>query len=215
MLRVKLLYDWTTKTYIGKLDHDDVIKWKHFPHYWPFVRGIHRSPVNSPHKGQRRGALMFSLICSWINHWANNGEAGDLRRYWANNDVTVMFRVFLMSFGRISHNAQGPNIGSCNVWVSNKPLFETIMASSNDIHASLCVDELISYPPRFIIQLMATFLYLMIWYGLPFAKWCGKLMIIDMVRWQMQLRVKQWETYYSDIYMNIYILQHHVIGNRW
>ena len=32
--------------------HDDVIKWKHFPHYWPFVGGIHRSPVNSPHKGQ-------------------------------------------------------------------------------------------------------------------------------------------------------------------
>ena len=22
--------------------HDDVIKWKHFPHYWPFIRGIHR-----------------------------------------------------------------------------------------------------------------------------------------------------------------------------
>ena len=44
--------------------HDDVIKWKHFPHYWPFVRGIHRSPVNSPHKGQWRGALMFSLICA-------------------------------------------------------------------------------------------------------------------------------------------------------
>ena len=45
-----------------KLLHDDVIKWKHFPRYWPFVRGIHRSPVNSPHKGQWRGALMFSLI---------------------------------------------------------------------------------------------------------------------------------------------------------
>ena len=44
--------------------HDDVIKWKHFPRYWPFVRGIHRSPVNSPHKGQWRGALMFSLICA-------------------------------------------------------------------------------------------------------------------------------------------------------
>ena len=28
--------------------HDDVIKWEHFPRYWPFVRGIHRSPVNSP-----------------------------------------------------------------------------------------------------------------------------------------------------------------------
>ena len=37
----------------------DVMKWKHFPRYWPFVRGIHRSPVDSPHKGQWRGALMF------------------------------------------------------------------------------------------------------------------------------------------------------------
>ena len=47
--------------------HDDVIKWKHFPRYWPFVRGIHRSPVNPPHKGQWRGALMFSLVCAGIN----------------------------------------------------------------------------------------------------------------------------------------------------
>ena len=37
------------------------MKWKYFPRYWPFVPGIHRSPVNSPHKGQWRGALMFSL----------------------------------------------------------------------------------------------------------------------------------------------------------
>ena len=34
----------------GSVYHDDVIKWKHFPSYWPFVRGIHRSPVNSTHK---------------------------------------------------------------------------------------------------------------------------------------------------------------------
>ena len=70
--------------------HDDVIKWKHFPRYWPFVRGIHRSPVNSPHKGQWRGALMFSLICVWINGWVNNGEAGDLRRHRGHYDVNVM-----------------------------------------------------------------------------------------------------------------------------
>ena len=57
--------------------HDDVIKLKHFPRYWPFVRGIHWSPVNSPHKGQWRGALMFSLICVWINGSVNNREAGD------------------------------------------------------------------------------------------------------------------------------------------
>ena len=49
-------------SYVWK--HDDVINWKHFPRYWPFVRGIHRSPVNSPHKDQWRGALMFSLICA-------------------------------------------------------------------------------------------------------------------------------------------------------
>ena len=38
---------------------DDVIKWKHFPHNWPFVRGIQWSPMNSPHKGQWCRALMF------------------------------------------------------------------------------------------------------------------------------------------------------------
>ena len=57
--------------------HDD-IKWKHFPRYWPFMRGIHR-PVQGD-KGQCRGSLMFSLIFAWINGWVNNREAGDLRR---------------------------------------------------------------------------------------------------------------------------------------
>ena len=70
--------------------NDDVIKWKHFPRYWPFVWGIHRSPVNSPHRGQWRGALMFSLICVWINSWINNREAGELRRYRAHSDVIVI-----------------------------------------------------------------------------------------------------------------------------
>ena len=50
--------------------HEGIIKWKHFPRYWPFVHGIHRSPVNSPHKGQWRGALM--------------------RRHRAHYDVIVM-----------------------------------------------------------------------------------------------------------------------------
>ena len=48
------------------------------------------SPVNSPHKGQWRGALMFSLICVWITGWANNRQAGDLRRHSAHYDVIVM-----------------------------------------------------------------------------------------------------------------------------
>ena len=74
----------------GGIGHDDVIKWKHFPRYWPFVRGIHRSPVDSPHKGQWRGALIFSWICAWTNGWANNRDAGDLRRHRDHYDVTVM-----------------------------------------------------------------------------------------------------------------------------
>ena len=47
-------------------------------------------PVNSSNKGQWRGALMFSLICTWINSWANNREPGDLRRHRAHCDVIVM-----------------------------------------------------------------------------------------------------------------------------
>ena len=72
------------------LVHDDVIKWKYFPHWWPFVRGIHRSPVNSPHKGQWRGALIFSLICAWIHGRVNYRETGDLGRHRTHYDVNVL-----------------------------------------------------------------------------------------------------------------------------
>ena len=70
--------------------YDDIIKWKHFLPYWPFERGIHWSPVNSHHKGQWRGALMFSLICAWINGWASNHEAGDLRCHCTHCNVTII-----------------------------------------------------------------------------------------------------------------------------
>ena len=91
------------KVLTGKLliFHDDVIKWKHFLRYWPFVQGIHRSPVNSLHKSQWRIALMFSLICAWINHWLNNPEAGDLR--WHHYDIIVMCSYFLPSFSDVYH----------------------------------------------------------------------------------------------------------------
>ena len=61
-----------------------------FPRYWPFVRGIHRSTVNSPHKDQWRRDLIFSLLCAWINGWVNNRETGDLRCYRAHYGVTVI-----------------------------------------------------------------------------------------------------------------------------
>ena len=87
--------------------HDDVIKWRHFPRYWPFVRRIHRSPVNSPHKGQWRGALMFTLICARIKGWVNNREAGDLRRNRAHYDVIVMWLVIWTKIARPVLNMHG------------------------------------------------------------------------------------------------------------
>ena len=76
--------------------------WRHqmetLPRYWPFVRGIHRSPVNSPHKGQWRGALMFSLICAWMDGWVNTREAGDWRRHRAHYDARVMLLMSPISF---------------------------------------------------------------------------------------------------------------------
>ena len=71
-------------------EHEDVMNWKHFPRYWFFVRGIHRSPGNSPHKALWRGGLVFTLIYAWTNGWVNNRDAGDLRRHRANYDVIVM-----------------------------------------------------------------------------------------------------------------------------
>ena len=50
--RLGLLYRNYKSYHAHALTHDDVIKWKHFPRYWPFVRGIYRSPANSQHKGQ-------------------------------------------------------------------------------------------------------------------------------------------------------------------
>ena len=67
--------------------HDDVIKWKHFPRYWPFVRGIHRSPVNSPRKGQRRGAFIFNFdLC------LNKRLSKHLRCWWLETPSCSLWR---------------------------------------------------------------------------------------------------------------------------
>ena len=88
--------------------HDDVIKWKHFPRYWPFLRRIHRSPVNSPHKGQWRGTLMFfylnlnKQLSKQSRGWWFETQSGSLWRQ-CNVICTCIFviiltRVFLESF---------------------------------------------------------------------------------------------------------------------
>ena len=75
--------------------------WRHqmatFPRYWSFVKWIHWSPVDSPHKSQGHGALMFPLICAWTNAWTNYPDAGDLRRHQAHYDVTLMSTKYSMA----------------------------------------------------------------------------------------------------------------------
>ena len=68
--------------------------WRHqietFSALLAICAGNHRSPVNSYHKGQWRGALIFPLICTWTSSWANNREAGDLRpscSLWRHRNV--------------------------------------------------------------------------------------------------------------------------------
>ena len=87
---------------IAPRHHDDVIKSKHFPRYWALCAGNLPVTGESPHKGQWRGALMFSFIFAWTNSWVNNGDAGDLRRNRCHYDVIVM--------GPSSQNEQGKAI---------------------------------------------------------------------------------------------------------
>ena len=103
---------------LTRILHEDVMKWNYFPRYWSFVRGIHRSRVNSPHKGQWHGAFMVYLICAWINGWVNNGEAGDLRRHRAHYVVTVMITGLLIAWQRLlGSNSSG----------SQKPCWEILV----------------------------------------------------------------------------------------
>ena len=57
-------------------EHDDVIKWKHFPRYWAFVWGIHRSPLNSP---QRPVARSFDVF---YDLRLNKRLSKQARRWW-------------------------------------------------------------------------------------------------------------------------------------
>ena len=68
--------------------------WRHrmetFSALLTFCAGNSPVPVNSPHKGQWRGALMFSLIWTSTNGLVNNREAGDLRRHRAHYVIVMI-----------------------------------------------------------------------------------------------------------------------------
>ena len=86
----------------------------HFPHYWPFVRGIHWLHLT---KGWHCGASMFPYLlgstCCWTNCWV----AGDLRCHYAH--VSSLWWVpspVLTHWGRVTHVCVNklPILGSDN-----------------------------------------------------------------------------------------------------
>ena len=66
--------------------HDDVIKWKHFPRYWP------------------------------IYGWVNNREAVDLRRYRAHYNITVMSLFSLVRKKTLMFPITSPSWGESTVY---------------------------------------------------------------------------------------------------
>ena len=105
-LSMKWAGHWTFDLHhVSKIKHSmcEIVNWKYskdnnatmtssngnIVRYWPFVRGIHRSPVDDPHKGQWRGALMYSVICAWWKR-LNKRDTGDWRHHRVHYDVTVI-----------------------------------------------------------------------------------------------------------------------------
>ena len=82
------LDSWVTLTFTLQNEKFYISWWRHQMETFSALLAL--CAVNSPHKGQWHGALMFSLICAWIHGWVNNREVGDLRRHRAHYDVTVM-----------------------------------------------------------------------------------------------------------------------------
>ena len=104
-------------------------------------------PVNSLHKGQWRGAFMFSLICARINGWVNNREAGDLRRYRAHYDVIVMRRDYV-HWSWYTH-------AQTHIYISLNSLSLIGMYSKqNSLNAMSCLMKITCYTVRYISHLI-------------------------------------------------------------
>ena len=137
--------------------HNNVFKWKHFPRFWSSVRGIHWSPVNSPHESKWRGALMFSLICVWINAWVNNREADDLRRNCAHYDVIAMINRCKEQFSPLFELT----IRSCNFQIEfYSLLIDPIKTTLSEINCLIHIQHLVLMPGRLywiLIELFKTY----------------------------------------------------------
>ena len=152
--------------------HDDVINWTHFPR--------NRWPVNSPLKSQWRRALMFPLICAWINVWANSREPGDFRRHHAHYDVTVMIKkeyIIRFSVGLKSNLACHLQIHFWYFWYPYCVAYESICTNSSHLFYYLNVTYWPSNYHSFSITYYTSLIELI---------WCftGGVRIIDFLYFQ-------------------------------
>ena len=95
--------------------------------------------VNSCHKGQSCGALMFSLVCAWINVWVNNREAGYLRRHRAHYHVTAMVWGVWTTFSEFKPRSNGKSL--------SKHLVKTLTMGTMDncVHAGHFLGRTVIY----------------------------------------------------------------------
>ena len=98
------------------LSHDDVTKWKHFLRYWLFVRGIHRSPVSPPHKGQWHRALILSLICAWINGLVKNRHYDDVIMSAIASQITSLTIVYSIVYSEADQRKHQGSASLAFVW---------------------------------------------------------------------------------------------------
>ena len=119
--------------------HHDVIKWRHFPRYWPFERRIHRSPVNSQHKVQWRGALMFFF---YLN--PNKRLSKQSRGWWFETPSRPLWRhrnaIFLLTrFPLDMTNCDSPDSN----WITLAHI--TIFCFASNQPSSSCIGVAISW----------------------------------------------------------------------
>ena len=92
-----------------------IMTWNRFSHYWPFVRGMYRSPIDSPHKGRAMRSILLSLLLAWAICWLIRRVANGLRRKCHVNVITRKYwpQILYDTLAPIVHTLW---YGYLNVW---------------------------------------------------------------------------------------------------
>ena len=83
------------------ISHDDVMIWQRSPHEWPFVRGNHRSSVDSIQKGSVIRIVDIFIVERLNKLLHKRRSAGDLRHYGAH--VSSLWYMFNKSIDFQQH----------------------------------------------------------------------------------------------------------------